>query len=183
MEVVQQGGGTRGFRGCISEQHKPTCPEGLLHQLLSWGPPGASRPSDAAGYSPLWRPRRQQSSLRAELPVIHQSSTLYRKTRGQRLESPWTHSQWPSWLVRGLAGANLEAWGETGLGRGVWMTQGRRHKLWRLLHHMLILPREHLWGQTLHNPLAERTDPSLSSVTPDLRQCMRHRSHICRAET
>lgn len=128
-------------------------------------------------YRPLSRPRRWQSSQRAELQVIHQSSSLCKKTSSQRLEFTLAHGQWPSWLVRGLPGDNLEAWGERGLGRGIWMTYGRRHERWRPLNYMLILTRDHLWWQTLNNQVDRVNWPSLSSATPVLGQCMKHSSH------
>lgn len=48
---------------------------------------------------------------------------LCAETSDQRLEYTLAHG--PRWLVRGLAGENLEAQGERGLGRGIWMTYGR----------------------------------------------------------
>lgn len=114
---------------CVSELHRSTRPPVLWHRHLSYGCVTDSLdPMMLLYYRPLSRPRRWQSSQRAELQVIHESSSLCKKTSSQRLEFTLARGQWPSWLVRGLPGDYLEAWGERGLGRGIWMTYGRRHE-------------------------------------------------------
>ena len=113
MEVVQQGWGTSMFRGCVSERHKPLALQGCCARFSPEAAWGASRPRDVAVYSPLWRPRWQQSSPRAELQVTHQSSTLYRKIRGRGLESPWTRSHSSGgWKSNQGQGASMVGFGE-----------------------------------------------------------------------
>lgn len=72
----------------------------------------------------------QKTALSPEGKASSDAPVLYfvQKANGWRLKYTLTPGQWPSQLVRGMAGDNLEAWGERGLRRGIWMTCESGHE-------------------------------------------------------